>query len=162
MTLRSAHEQQLIDDLNEVERRFPRRIGEDYAAVTIVDGGLIIWVCSPDAAARAETLSRELPSRASTRVRTVGRELCHDAMEQLFEAVAASAPRTTSGWRVSFEQPLTAHRPRVKVGIPEPNEAAPAEERWAQATLDRYGPDRIVIVREPGAIELPTRMDLPD
>jgi hypothetical protein len=138
--MRGKREQQLIDDLNEVDRVGPRRIGDDYAAVTMVEDGLIIWVCDPESAARAETVARELPSAAWTRIQTVGRELRHVAMEQLFEAVAASAPRTAGGWSVSFEQPLAAQRPRVRVGIPEPGEASPAEERWAQATLDRYGP----------------------
>jgi hypothetical protein len=71
----------------------------------------------------------------------------------IFDAVAASGPRTVGDWGVSFEEPPTSHPPRVVMTIPDPGEASPAAELWAREAVDRFGSDRVVIERGPGSTE---------
>jgi hypothetical protein len=152
--------ERLLADRASVDQAAGARIGIDYACSVVSHptkssaARLLIYVTSREAARRAEQMRRELKEADHAEVKLTSRRFRQRTMRSIRRAVEASLPEHPTSSAIGFQSPIgRSSCPRLELSLLPPGEAGEAMEDWAAAAVNRYGRDRVSVVRWPGATQ---------
>jgi hypothetical protein len=145
----------LFDGMPTLERRAANAIGRDYACtvVTAAPGdprrALRVYVTDRDAIGKARRVSRRLGLPRATQVRVTSKRFRRRTMRKIEDRAIASRPADAQEIRFGEKDgtPYYARCPKLRLMILPEGEASQAAEDWARGLEERYGSDRIAVVR---------------
>lgn len=145
----------LSDRLAPLERRAANAIGRDYACtvVTAAPGergrAVRLYVTARSAVRRARRVSRRLGFPANTRVRVTSKRLRQRTMKRIRNRAIDTQPADAQEIRFGekTDSPYYTRCPKLRLMILPEGEASQAAEDWSRRFEDRYGSDRIAVLR---------------
>jgi hypothetical protein len=145
----------LFDGMPRLERRAANAIGPDYACTVITAApgepgrALRLYVAERHAVRRARRVTRRLGFPRGTQVRVTGKRFRRRTMRRIRDRAIESQPADAQEIRFGekTDSPYYARCPKLRLMILPEGEASQAAEDWARGLEERYGGDRIAVVR---------------
>jgi hypothetical protein len=154
-TVAASAPDRLFERIAKVERRAAKAIGRDYACTVVTappghDARAVrIFVTDRSAIGAARRASERLDFPSGTEIRVTSKRLRRATMRRIRDRAIETQPPDVEEIRIGeqADSPYYARCPKLRLMILPEGEASQAAEDWARRLEERYGGDRIAVVR---------------